>query len=230
MDEKLERKNKMLESFGINTQGKSDEEVDAFYAKIESEKKREEKAMLETNYVHYSGIPDRYKNESLETYKPTEENKQKYERLKTYVDVVSSGEAKRNLCVISGEYGTGKTHLACGIIRQLGGRIVTSLEMCLEYDSCRDFKAEKTRIQYLHELCANRVLVIDELGKGERTIEKLILPYIVNDFYGSGRLLVLVGNITKSELDDIIGEAGADRMNESGIYFPLVGKSKRAEK
>lgn len=217
----------ILKHFGINCNAMTDEEVEAYEARERERLDRERRAVLESNYRSNSGIPNRYKNESIESYIPSEENRAKFERLKSYIDSVERKETKKNLCVITGKNGTGKTHLACGIIRQLGGFIITSLGLCLEYESCRDFKAERTRIQLLREICNNRVLVIDEVGKGERAIEKLILPFILNEFYGSGNLLVLVGNITKSELDDIIGEAGTDRMNEVGIYFPLIGESHR---
>lgn len=125
---------------------------------------------------------------------------------------------------------THNTHLACGIIRELGGYILTSLELCIAYDSCRDFKATETRWQFLKRLCTEKVLVIDEVGKGIESIEKQILPYIVNEFYGNRNLLIFVGNGEEKDLYKLIGEAGADRMNEVGLIIPLIGESIRGKK
>jgi hypothetical protein len=125
---------------------------------------------------------------------------------------------------------THNTHLACGIIRELGGYILTSLELCIAYDSCRDFKATETRWQFLKRLCTEKVLVIDEVGKGIESIEKQILPYIVNEFYGNRNILIFVGNGEEKDLYKLIGEAGADRMKEVGLIIPLIGESIRGQK
>jgi hypothetical protein len=142
---------------------------------------------------------------------------------------LSALDANYNI-ILYGPPGTGKTHIGCGIIRELGGYILTSLELCITYDSCRDFKATETRIQFLKRLCQNKVLVIDEVGKGIESIEKQILPYIINEFYGSGHLLVFLGNGSNDDFNKIVGEASADRMSESGVYMSLIGDSIRKRK
>jgi hypothetical protein len=68
------------------------------------------------------------------------------------------------------------------------------------------------------------------VGKGIESIEKQVLPYIINEFYGSGHLLVFLGNGSNDDFNKIIGEASADRMSESGVYIPLIGESIRKRK
>lgn len=185
---------------------------------------------LERNYKNDSGVKERYLKESLLTYKPTEENRRVYEWLLGFSDSVEKGTNTKNLLFISGKYGTGKTHLGCGLIRKLGGKIFTSLELCITYDSCRDFRATETRIDFIHRICTSPVLVIDEVGKGIKAVENEILPFIVNEFYSNGQLLVFLGNCGNEEFKKIIGEAGADRFNESGVFLALTGESKRCIK
>jgi DNA replication protein DnaC len=74
------------------------------------------------------------------------------------------------------------------------------------------------------------LLIIDEVGKGIDKIEREIYPYMVNEFYGNRNTLVFLGNADKAEFDSLIGEAGADRMREVGVYMALTGESRRGQK
>lgn len=182
---------------------------------------------LEKHYRNESGVKERYFKKSLETYRPTPENEKVYKWLLNFADSVEKGTNTKNLVYLSGKFGTGKTHLGCGLIRKLSGQIFTSLELCITYDSCRDYKATETRIDFIHRICTSPVLVIDEVGKGIKAIEEEIYPFIVNEFYGSGKLLVFLGNSGKEDFQKLIGEAGADRFNECGVYLSLTGESRR---
>ena len=213
--------------FLSNITPKSDEEIEKAEREIEVERERERRAKLDIDYVTKSNVPLRYQKESLDTYIPSPENKKVYEWIRGFTAAVEQKKNTKNLMYINGGLGLGKSHLGCGIIRQVGGYIITSLELCITYDSCRDFKATQTRIDFLKKLCEHKVLVIDEIGKGIERIEKEIMPYIINEFYGSGHILIFLGNGSKADFDAIIGEAGADRMAESGVYLALVGKSVR---
>lgn len=213
-----------------NVNSMSLEAVEKYEQQLEIEKNLKRNEELEENYKKYSGVPSRYLNESLETYKPSAANNNVFTWILGFIKSVIAGTNTTNIIYLSGKFGTGKTHLGCGIIRQLGGKIITSLALCITYDSCRDFKSEMTRIQYLHKLCESPVLVIDEVGKGITQIEKEILPYIVNEFYGSGRILIFLGNDDKASFNKLIGEAGVDRMAEVGAYFSLIGESNRTRK
>ena len=207
-----------------------DEKINAIEKQKEEEQKKALKEKKEWAYKTVSNIPARYQNESLETYKATAENKKAYEWICGFTEAVEKKQNTKNIIFLTGKFGTGKTHLACGMIRRVGGYLFTSLELCITYDSCRDFNASQTRIQFLKNICSQKILVIDEIGKGITSIEKEIMPYIINEFYGSGNILVFVGNENKEEFEKIIGEAGADRMREVGICITLTGESQRGKK
>lgn len=217
-------------SFIDDIEIRPDAEIEALENKAKAEREDARKASLERHYQTESGVPIRYQSESLDTYRPTKENEGACRWLKGFVQAVKERRNSKNLLYINGKFGTGKTHLGCGMIRELGGRIMTSLELCITYDSCRDFKATETRIDFLKRICGENVLVIDEIGKGIEKIEKEVLPFIINDFYGSGRLLVIIGNGGKDDFIKIVGEASADRFEEAGVYMTLTGESKRREK
>ena len=208
----------------------NDEWVEQKTKEQEELRKKEEQRKLEEHYRKESGAPARFFEESLDTYVPSEANKRLYDWLKGFIAAVQNNTNSKNIVFISGQRGTGKTHLGCGITKALKGRIITSFELCITYDSCRDFNSPMTRIQYLKSLCNEPVLVIDEVTKGIESIEKMILPFIVNEFYGSKKVLIFLGNCSKESFDKIISEDGVDRMNEVGVYFSLVGESMRGKK
>lgn len=227
----MENEIKMLNFSCISDlQPSNDDKVDEYEKQQAELREQKRKENLERAYLENSNIPLRYRKESLKTYKPAADNVKVFNWVCNYVEAVKAKKNTKNLLYINGSYGTGKTHLGCGIIRELGGYILTSLELCITYDSCRDFKATETRIQFLKRLCQNKVLVIDEVGKGIESIEKQVLPYIINEFYGSGHLLVFLGNGSNDDFNKIVGEASADRMSESGVYIPLIGESIRKRK
>lgn len=195
----------------------------------EEERKRKEserKMLLEDNYKKIA--PARYLKESLETYKASPENERAYNWILGFCVAVEKRVNSKNLIYLNGKSGTGKTHLALGIIRRLGGEIITSLELCITYDSCRDFNSSMTRIQFLKKLCNQKVLVIDEAGKGIEKIEKEIVPYIINEFYNdSSKILIFTGNEKNEDFIKLIGESSADRFRGNGLYISLVGESYR---
>lgn len=217
-------------SFLNDIEIKDDAEIEELERKRieEAEERRQER--LRKHFLTESGVPLRYLNESLKTYIPLEENRKKFEWICGFVDSVKRGENKKNILYVSGKFGTGKTHIGCGMIRELGGLIVTALGLCIAYDSCRDFKATETRMEFLKRHCSQRLLIIDEVGKGIDKIEREIYPYMVNEFYGNRNTLVFLGNADKAEFDSLIGEAGADRMREVGVYMALTGESRRGQK
>ena len=179
------------------------------------------------HYKEESGAPSRYWNESLDTYKPTPENQNTFNWIKGFMKAVNEHKNSKNIVFITGKRGTGKTHLGCGLVRELEGKIINSFKLCIEFDSCRDFNSKETRVQYLDRLCKNEVLVIDEVGKGIESIEKSLLPYILNEFYGSGKILFFLGNINKDDFNKLISGDGEDRMKEVGVYLSLSGESFR---
>lgn len=203
-----------------------DEKIRELEKQEADRKEADRKARLESNYKKIA--PARYLKESLDTYKASPENQRAYNWILGFCEAVEKKKNTKNLLYLNGKSGTGKTHLALGIIRRLGGEIITSLELCITYDSCRDFTSSITRIQFLKKLCGQKVLVIDEVGKGIEKIEKEILPYIINDFYNdSSKILIFTGNETTEDFIKLVGESSADRFAESGLYISLVGDSYR---
>jgi DNA replication protein DnaC len=174
-----------------------------------------------------SGVPERYYNESLDTYKITNEMQKAAARaIGEFLREIKCG-AFRTLVLI-GSAGTGKTHLACGVVREYGGKYATAPDIVEEIRRAKSFSADQTEQQIIDSYSHKRLLVIDEIGRGiAATDEKYMLYQIINARYNTRKPTVLISNFTKADFLQYIGVAAADRLVESGDIVEMNGESYR---
>ena len=198
-----------------------DEEV------IKREKQQAERSKFE-QYTK-SGVPERYWSESLDTYKINNDMQATAAKAAAnFLQAVKCGKFKS--LVMIGNAGTGKTHLACAIIREAGGKYRTAPDIVEEMRRAKSFTANDTEAKIIDYYGHISLLVIDEIGRGiAATDEKYILYQILNARYNSRKPTVLISNHKKSEFLQYIGAAAADRLVESAEVWELNGESYRRE-
>ena len=202
------------------------EEMAAHDAEIErQERQQAEREKLER--YEKSGVPERYFNEALDTYKITNEMQATAAKAATnFLHAVKCGEFKS--LVLIGSAGTGKTHLACAIIREAGGKYRTAPDIVEEMRRAKSFTANDTEADIIKYYGHVPLLVIDEIGRGiAATDEKYMLYQILNARYNTRKPTVLISNLGKSDFLQYIGVAAADRLVESAEI--LEGESYRRE-
>ena len=198
-----------------------DEEI----AKLEEKQAQREK--LER--YEKSGVPERYLNEALDTYKITNEMQATAAKAATnFLHALKCGEFKS--LVLIGNAGTGKTHLACAIIREVGGKYRTAPDIVEEMRRAKSFTAAETEAEIIDYYGRVNLLVIDEIGRGiSATDEKYVIYQLVNARYNTRKPTVLISNLGKSDFLQYIGVAAADRLVESAEICELKGESYRRE-
>ena len=204
------------------------EEMAAHDAEIErQERQQAEREKLER--YEKSGVPERYFNEALDTYKITNEMQATAAKAATnFLHAVKCGEFKS--LVLIGSAGTGKTHLACAIIREAGGKYRTAPDIVEEMRHAKSFTANDTEADIIKYYGHVPLLVIDEIGRGiASTDEKYMLYQILNARYNTRKPTVLISNFTKADFLQYIGVAAADRLVESAEVWELNGESYRRE-
>ena len=204
------------------------EEMAAHDAEIErQERQQAEREKLER--YKKSGVPERYYNESLDTYKITNEMQATAAKAATnFLHAVKCGEFKS--FVMIGNAGTGKTHLACAIIREAGGKYRTAPDIVEEMRRAKSFTAAETEAEIIDYYGRVKLLVIDEIGRGiSATEEKYMIYQLVNARYNTRKPTVLISNLGKSDFLQYIGVAAADRLVESAEIWELNGESHRKE-
>lgn len=176
-----------------------------------------------------SGVPERYFNESLDTYKINNDMQATAAKAATkFLHAVKCGEFKS--LVMIGNAGTGKTHLACAIIRETGGKYRTAPDIVDEMRRAKSFTANDTEADIINHYGHVSLLVIDEIGRGiAATDEKYMLYQILNARYNTRKPTVLISNYKRSDFLQYIGAAAADRLVESAEVWELNGESYRRE-
>ena len=198
-----------------------DEEI----AKLEEKQAQREK--LER--YQKSGVPERYFKESLDTYKIKNKMQATAAKAATnFLHAAKCGEFKS--LVILGNAGTGKTHLACAIIREAGGKYRTAPDIVEEMRRAKSFTANDTEADIIDYYGRVKFLVIDEIGRGiSATEEKYMIYQLVNARYNTRKPTVLISNLGKSDFLQYIGVAAADRLVESAEILEMDGESYRRE-
>ena len=204
------------------------EEMAAHDAEIErQERQQAEREKLER--YKKSGVPERYYYESLATFAISNEMQATAAKAATnFLHAAKCGDFKS--LVLIGNAGTGKTHLACAIIREVGGKYRTAPDIVEEMRRAKSFTANDTEADIIKYYGHVPLLVIDEIGRGiAATDEKYMLYQILNARYNTRKPTVLISNHKKADFLQYIGVAAADRLVESAEIWELNGESYRRE-
>lgn len=212
-------------------------DISALLNKLSTIKPRSEAEVLERErelrderlFIHYKQeAPERFFKESLDTYKTDDDEKRNaLAKARLFVQAVKCGGFQT--LIFLGNVGTGKTHLACGIIRECGGLYRLASSIVEELRRAKSFNADKTEAKILDAYGKTGLLIIDEIGRGAVAAEEQYMLYqIINERYNRRKPTVLISNQTKKEFLQYIGIAAADRLTESAQVVELTGKSYRA--
>ena len=173
-------------------------------------------------------VPERYWNESIDTYHTdTEERQDVKAKTDHFMTAVKCG--KFQTLIFLGSAGTGKTHLACGIIRECGGLYRLAPAIVEEIRRAKSFNAKETEAEILDSYGRVGLLVIDEIGRGVAAAEEQYMLYqIINERYNRRKPTVLISNQNKKDFLNYVGIAAADRLTESAQVVEFTGQSYRA--
>ena len=173
-------------------------------------------------------VPERYWNESIDTYHTdTKERQDVKAKTEHFITAVKCG--KFQTLIFLGSAGTGKTHLACGIIRECGGLYRLAPAIVEEIRCAKSFNAKETEAEILDSYGRAGLLVIDEIGRGVAAAEEQYMLYqIINERYNRRKPTVLVSNQNKKDFLNYVGIAAADRLTESAQVVEFTGQSYRA--
>ena len=157
-------------------------------------------------------------------------------------DIVKTRSEK---LVLLGSNGTGKTHLAVGIVRVLGGAIYSMYEITTRIRASYVSGAKENELQIVDKLANLSMLAIDEIGRTKGSdAETNWLSYIIDKRHTRGLPLMLISNKHTRKtcpekgcqncLENYISEDIMSRLAEDGHLVNMTGedyrKIKRFEK
>lgn len=189
----------------------------------------ERKLQEEKRLTHYrQTVPERFYKESLDTFR-VDDNEKRNALVNVHMFMQAVKKRKFQTLIFLGNVGTGKTHLACGIIRECGGLYKLASSIVEEIRRAKSFTATETEANLLYKYGQVNLLIIDEIGRSNSVLdEQYIIYQIINERYNRRKPTVLISNQSKKEFLQYVGIATADRLTESAEVVELTGKSYRA--
>ena len=143
--------------------------------------------------------------------------------------------------ILVGGYGTGKTHIACALVRELGGELWTMYEIVTRIRSSYTLRAKETEAQIVGELASLAFLAIDELGRTKGSEAELNwLSYIIDKRHVRKLPTLLCSNKhMKSDckkggcsdcFENFMGEDVMSRLRQAGRLVKMTGEDYRGRK
>ena len=176
-----------------------------------------------------SGIGKVFFHERLKTFKALSEAEGALKVVMSYLEALRCGEFKS--LVLCGNHGTGKTHLAGGLLYELGGIFRLSDVIREEYETAKSFTAKYTQTELIRMYGKASFLVIDEVGRTENAAtEKHCLYRIINERYNNRLPTVFTSNFSQKDFISYLGKASMDRLIESADFCVCEWESYRLKK
>lgn len=169
-------------------------------------------------------IPERYKAATLEG-----------EHAKALSEWLVRAQRGRASLLMLGPTGTGKTHLACGLLNAAAAagvrcRYVTSAGFLTQITSSwnDDLVTEQ---QVFAEYVSPALLVLDDVGahSGADTL-RLKISKLIDDRYLAAKATAVLSNLTPKQLHEEIGDRAYSRVHEDVTNVVVKGDDRRRAK
>lgn len=132
--------------------------------------------------------------------------------------------------LLFGNYGTGKSHLCYSILKELDKQGIPGFYITIPdlFDRISDKENRVNLPSILAKLAMVSCLVLDEIGvQSGSNEEKKRLYQIIDGRIKNGRPTILITNLMKDELDDLLTQRVTDRINQSTYRLMFTGRSRR---
>lgn len=213
---------------------KAEENADLFNREEERKRKAEEsRNAIIASFIKWSGVPERYQEATLKGW-VTEGDKQAALKPKLIAWAGSLEVTGGTSEVWIGPAGTGKTHLACGMLMDRyqdckDGLYITAKGYTDKIKNSYRDTSRETSTDILDRYGSTPILVIDEVGRQfDAKSEELYFFELVNERYNRRRPTLFLSNLSDEEFRAFVGTAIMDRLKEGGGRFvPFNWESRR---
>jgi DNA replication protein DnaC len=198
---------------------KEDEEM----RRIELNKQKEQFERFMTS----ANIPKRYWHKELADF--ITEDTHMMKAITGYIDNQEQVSRLGRSIIMIGKPGTGKTHIACCILKNWYGRKYYVNARAYTREIKDTFNSSESEKKVIDRYTGYDLLVIDEIGKQMNTDhERYAMFDLINERYNQNKPTIIASNLNIADLTEFLGSEVIDRFNENGgmrIFFK--GESKR---
>jgi DNA replication protein DnaC len=170
-----------------------------------------------------SGTRGRFQRASFENFNATtKDQRDALKACRDFADRVCAGET--GTLFLIGPPGTGKTHLACSIVRAVIERTAERAVFTTVVDLVRSIRAtwgsrdrENSESSVIAGFVEPLLLVLDDIGAnlGSEAEQRHLLD-VIDGRYVAERPIVVTSNLTADEIKVSVGERAYDRLRENG--------------
>lgn len=157
------------------------------------------------------GIRGRFERMTFETYECDPEDDI---QMNVVAQCRAWASAPKGILILTGGFGTGKTHLAVAIIRAAGGRYLTLADMVAEIQGGYRSKTE-TDTDIVKAIGSEPLIALDEIGRQRPSDDaRYQIQRVMDERYILERPTVLVSNLPPDKFSEVLGPQIADRLAE----------------
>lgn len=200
-------------------------------SRIKADAIKNQKAFEESTMM--AGIPPRYRTKSFENFLIENEHQQSAHdaMLQVRTDILNK-QNYDGMVILSGGFGTGKTHLANAVANSvIGVKTVLFTDINSMIRMVRDTwrkDSDRTTVEIYQTLACIDLLIIDEFGVNNGTEdENLIFFNVMNERYANKKPVMLITNLDLPATAKLMGARTFDRFKECGRLISFKGESFR---
>lgn len=181
-------------------------------------------------FAQTAAIPRRFAKATLSGFMPFDDvQTAAFEKVCAWSQGVSAGETP--WLILSGSWGTGKSHLACAALNSLREckgltvRFVACLDLVRAVQDTYSNESGTTEAKITADLSRIDILCLDDVAADPTTFESKLLTRILDARYRNDRPTLIVTNLSirerdgkPSEFDAFVGNLVASRVHECATY------------
>jgi DNA replication protein DnaC len=176
-------------------------------------------------HLEHLDLPKRLQDYTFDNYKT--DTPEKTKAVDTCKKFVASWPNVGGM-VLVGRVGTGKTHLAVSVCKSLCvkgqscriltiSKIIRAIKGTWSKTTTDDRGTSLTEQEAIDNYSKYGLLVIDEIGAQYGSdSERIFITEIINNRYEQELPTILIGNVTKTELESLVGNRAVDRVLHNG--------------
>jgi len=199
--------------------------------------KKRDAAFLEEQrmkYIDAAHIPELFADAGIKNYDAdTAEKMLVVRNVSEYLKRLRLEIKTAGNLVLSGPTGTGKTHLACAVLRTIAysrhrARYITSAQLVNELFATWNNKS-KSEDQVIAHYASYEVLLIDEMGLNDNRSEyaQSYLASVIDARYLAKHPTIITSNLLEDSLEKTIGDRPFDRLCENSLMLECNWESYR---
>lgn len=190
-------------------------------SKAQQDHEIEVNRMVRNKHFEGAKLPARHANSGFGNYLVANNGQQNAKQQCTAFTKDFKQGKNRNLIMV-GRTGTGKTHLACAVARNVletrkYARYVTSEDMANEIANAWS-RADDNEANAVYRFTEYDLLILDEYGLHDRHENRLQLVHkVLYARYDAGKPTMLISNMTAAELQKDLGDRLWSRFQHDGL-------------